>query len=290
MSLNEPTAAPAQDNSLSARLSRRSMILAGAVAGLFASIRPASAADNCNCLPAPDCTTICPNGGSPRGDGTQGCNCLETPIPPRALAATDGGDAVNAAAWAGKTLRLNHNTTDTRLLVFSSDGRYVDYVDKTEIMYTHPISGISPGSYNSVTVNAQGHVTRGSNINYVRTVNNTSPDSSGNVNVSASVQACSSSVMGGIRPSSSWTKVVNGSWQSDYSYTATENCFIVAWHSGGNNNQTVDAFINGTQVYHNFGHHNDGHNAWPMFFLLKGQTIRYTSNGAYFNIAKLKLQ
>ena len=41
------------------------------------------------------------------------------------------GTAANATKWANKTLRLNHNTTDTWIPVFSDDN--VDYVYKSEI-------------------------------------------------------------------------------------------------------------------------------------------------------------
>lgn len=34
--------------------------------------------------------------------------------------------------------------------------------------YTHPNSGVSAGTYNTVTVNAQGHVTGGNNVGYLR--------------------------------------------------------------------------------------------------------------------------
>ena len=30
----------------------------------------------------PDCNAVCPNGGSPRGDGTQACECFENPPMP----------------------------------------------------------------------------------------------------------------------------------------------------------------------------------------------------------------
>ena len=47
--------------------------------------------------------------------------------------------------------------------------------------YTHPNSGVKAGTYNSVTVNEQGHVTGGSNVNYTKTVEGVSPDDNGNV-------------------------------------------------------------------------------------------------------------
>lgn len=47
--------------------------------------------------------------------------------------------------------------------------------------YTHPNSGVSAGTYNTVTVNAQGHVTGGNNAKYVKSVDNISADVNGNV-------------------------------------------------------------------------------------------------------------
>ena len=49
--------------------------------------------------------------------------------------------------------------------------------------YTHPNSGVSAGTYNTVTVNAQGHVTGGNNVKYAKSVDNITPDNSGNVNL-----------------------------------------------------------------------------------------------------------
>ena len=123
------------------KLSRRQALLGALLAGATAS-RPAMAADaSCSCLPAPDCNAICPNGGTPRGDGTQACDCIEVPqnVPPRALALVDGGDAVNATKWGGKQLRLNKNTSADKILVF--DGDYVDYILKSEITGSLPSLG-----------------------------------------------------------------------------------------------------------------------------------------------------
>ncbi len=49
--------------------------------------------------------------------------------------------------------------------------------------YTHPNSGVKAGTYNTVTVNAQGHVTGGNNVKYAKSVDNITPDNSGNVNL-----------------------------------------------------------------------------------------------------------
>lgn len=50
-------------------------------------------------------------------------------------------------------------------------------ISATDTIYTHPNSGVVAGSYNNVTVNAQGHVVEASNVNYalanqIPTVNN----------------------------------------------------------------------------------------------------------------------
>lgn len=47
--------------------------------------------------------------------------------------------------------------------------------------YTHPNSGVTAGTYNTVTVNAQGHVTGGNNVNYTKSVDGATPDGGGNV-------------------------------------------------------------------------------------------------------------
>lgn len=124
------------------KLSRRQALLGALLAGAGAAARPAAAADaSCSCLPAPDCNAVCPNGGVPRGDGTQACDCVEIPqnVPPRALALVDGGDAVNSTKWNGKQLRLNHNTSATWIPVIT--GNYVDYVLKSELTGSLPQIG-----------------------------------------------------------------------------------------------------------------------------------------------------
>ncbi len=54
-------------------LTRRGMLL-GAVLGGIGAVKTVEAVE-CTCLPAPDCNAVCPNGGVPRGDGTQACDC-----------------------------------------------------------------------------------------------------------------------------------------------------------------------------------------------------------------------
>lgn len=116
------------------KLTRRQALLGALLAS--AIVKPAEAATDgsCACLPAPDCNAVCPNGGVPRGDGTQACECTPAPNFPRALGVVDGGDAVkalNSDRWGGMRLRLNHNTTDTWIPVIAGD--QVDYVLKSEI-------------------------------------------------------------------------------------------------------------------------------------------------------------
>ena len=53
--------------------------------------------------------------------------------------------------------------------------------------YTHPKSGVAAGTYNSVTVNDEGHVTAGSTVAVVKKVNNAEPDADGNVTVDLGV-------------------------------------------------------------------------------------------------------
>lgn len=52
------------------------------------------------------------------------------------------------------------------LATVATSGSYNDLSNKPTIpkAYTHPNSGVTAGTYNTVTVNAQGHVTAGSNV------------------------------------------------------------------------------------------------------------------------------
>lgn len=135
------------------KLSRRRALLAGLLGAGAVVAKTAEAAEaSCACLAAPDCDAVCPNGGVPKGDGTQACACNEKAEeqlanvaytgsyndlkdkPYHAGSKTDGGAAVsaeNATKWNNLTLRRNHNTTDTWIPVFSGD--YLDYVLKSEI-------------------------------------------------------------------------------------------------------------------------------------------------------------
>ncbi len=176
--------------SVAKKLTRREALL-GALLGAGAAVaKTAEAAEaSCACLAAPDCSTICPNGGTPKGDGTQACECnaeakeqLATVAytgsyndlsnrPYRAASKTDGGDAINSTKWAGLTLRQNHNTTDTWIPVFSNN--YVDYVLKSEIgigqigeaviynsgqLGTTGSGSFSAGQYTAVKRDAYGRV------------------------------------------------------------------------------------------------------------------------------------
>ena len=132
------------------RLSRRKALLASLLGAGAVVAQTAKAADEtCACLAPPDCDAQCPNGGTPKGDGTQACVCEEKATeqladvaysgnfndlknrPLHAGSDTDGGSARNTVKFAGKELRKNHNTTDTWIPVIS--GNYIDYVLKSEI-------------------------------------------------------------------------------------------------------------------------------------------------------------
>lgn len=145
----------AQDDS---RMTRRQALLGVLMAGAAISSKTAEASDaNCSCLPAPDCNAVCSNGGSPRGDGTQACDCFENPPMPtlhpvaysgdynslanrpnRAGSDSDGGDARNSILWNGHTLRKNYNNNATQIAVFS--GGYLDYINRNDLMANVQVS------------------------------------------------------------------------------------------------------------------------------------------------------
>ena len=110
------------------KLSRRNVLLGALMSGAATAVKAAE--DVCACLPAPDCNAVCPEGGTPRGDGTQACDCNPASNRTRALALTDGGDAVDTALVSGKSLRLNQNKTATEVLVFSNN--QIDCADKAD--------------------------------------------------------------------------------------------------------------------------------------------------------------
>lgn len=66
---------------------------------------------------------------------------------------------------------------------FVYDGANWCFVGDLDTKYTHPNSGVTAGTYNTVTVNAQGHVTGGNNAKYIKTVDNISADVNGNVSL-----------------------------------------------------------------------------------------------------------
>lgn len=122
---------------------------------------------------------------------------------------------------------------------------------------------------------------------YVTTING----QTGNVKVDTTTPIATSDVIGGIKPATNWIKVRSGGGNiSNYSYTATRNCYIVAYNNGGTNNMTVNAFVNGVQIFHDYGHHNDGNNSYPMFFLMKGQTLSLSQGSSNLHVSVLYLE
>ena len=142
---------------------RRLALMTGFFAGLFGAVRSAKAKE-CGCFPEPDCSAVCPNGGTPRADGTQACNCDPDPIKPRALALVDGGDAVNTAGFGGWFMRVRKSLSAKKVAVFGEAEKTLDYVGLDELKYVHPDSGVRPGTYIEVTVDRKGHVTDGASI------------------------------------------------------------------------------------------------------------------------------
>lgn len=63
------------------------------------------------------------------------------------------------------TVRDSHKIVGTGATTVTSDANGVITISSTDTntVYTHPNSGVTAGTYKSVTVNAQGHVTAGSN-------------------------------------------------------------------------------------------------------------------------------
>ena len=138
---------------------------------------------------------------------------------------------------------------------------------------------------------SKSNVTSALGYTPVKSVNGSTVDSNGNVSVSSSGPAASSSTMGGIKPASAWVKILESTSNiGTYSYTATKNCFVCAYNMGGTNNMTVMASIGGVTVFRDYGHHNDGNNSYPMFYLSKGQTITLTQNSAKLHFSVLYLE
>ena len=63
------------------------------------------------------------------------------------------------------TVRDSHKIVGTGATTVTSDANGVITISSTDTntVYTHPNSGVTAGTYKSVTVNAQGHVTSGTN-------------------------------------------------------------------------------------------------------------------------------
>ena len=132
-------------------------------------------------------------------------------------------------------------------------------------------------------------ITRVENVEgAVKTINGSGPDADGEVTVNT--PTASSTVMGGIKPASAWVKILEATSKSTYSYTATKNCFVCAYNSGGTNNMTVAAAVDGLTIYRDYGHHNDGNNSYPMIYLSKGQTITLTQSSSKLHFSVLDLE
>ena len=149
--------------------SRRQALL-GALFGAGAVLaKTAEAAEaSCACLAPPDCDSICANGGTPRGDGTQACDCN-----------AEAKETLAKVAYTGKYSDLVDEPT---LATVAKTGSYDDLTNKptltlsnvTTAGWTGPsadVSGSLP-SYGScggssifsiqipyIYVNAQGLVT-----------------------------------------------------------------------------------------------------------------------------------
>lgn len=78
-------------------------------------------------------------------------------------AATNGNVYLNVLD--NYTVRDSHKIVGTGATTVTSDANGVITISSTDTntVYTHPSSGVTAGTYKSVTVNAQGHVTAGSN-------------------------------------------------------------------------------------------------------------------------------
>lgn len=93
-------------------LSRRQALF-GALLGIGAvATKSAKAAEeSCACLAPPDCDAVCPNGGVPRGDGTQACDCNPTPASDTALTdiVTPGSAGQNSDTTFVRKFTEEHN-------------------------------------------------------------------------------------------------------------------------------------------------------------------------------------
>lgn len=67
-----------------------------------------------------------------------------------------------------------------KTITYTKGDGSIETMTTQDIAYTHPNSGVSPGTYTSVTVNAQGHVTGGSNLTTFNEIS-MKKDSNGNI-------------------------------------------------------------------------------------------------------------
>ena len=75
--------------------------------------------------------------------------------------ATNGNAAIALTGSDGKKPSVAIKGTGATSVTTDANGAII--VNSTNTVYTHPNSGVTAGTYRSVTVNAQGHVTSGSN-------------------------------------------------------------------------------------------------------------------------------
>ena len=74
---------------------------------------------------------------------------------------TNGNVAIKLAGSDGTTDSVTVKGGGSATVTTDSNGNII--VNATDTKYTHPNSGVTAGTYKSVTVNAQGHVTAGTN-------------------------------------------------------------------------------------------------------------------------------
>ena len=180
-------------------------------------------------------------------------------------------------------------TVQNKNVVRSVEGATADTSGEVKL----PTTGVSAGSYGP-SANATPSAGATFNVPYITV------DAKGRLTAAStktvkmptvSIPAASSSTMGGIKPASAWVKILESTSNiGTYSYTATKNCFVCAYNMGGTNNMTVSAAIGGLTIYRDYGHHNDGNNSYPMFYLSKGQTITITQNSAKLHFSVLDLE